>query len=68
MRIKELYSKQIFDGEGYYIDSVSDVIINVDNGRAIIIGFTTPTLESSKKMIPYKAVKTIGDIIILRDD
>ena len=67
MKMKELYSKQIFDGNGYYIDSVNDVMINVINGKAMIIGIITPTLEREKKMIPFKAIKSIGDIIILRD-
>lgn len=67
MRVKELYSKQIYDGNGYYFDSTSDVMIDIQPGKAIIIGVTTPTLLPKKKMIPYSSIKAIGDIIILKD-
>ena len=67
MRATEIYSKQIYDGKGYYIDSVSDLILDVQTSHIRIIGLTTPTLSRKNQMIPYSAIKAIGDIIILKD-
>jgi sporulation protein YlmC with PRC-barrel domain len=65
MQASKLYGKPVYTNDGYYFDEVSDIILDIQPGRGVVVvGITTPSLK--KKMIPYTTIHAIGDIIILK--
>lgn len=71
MRITEMYDKDVFTDAGEYFGKVADIVL----GKFMISGWvikSTPTsmlresLGNVKAVIvPHKAVKAIGDIVII---
>lgn len=74
VKISEMYGKPIFTGEGQRIGTVRDVIIDMEDGKAVRL--TTEEMNRlsreelkttlKDKSILYDRVMTVGDIVLLR--
>ncbi len=72
-KISEIYGKPIFSGEGEKIGSVSDVILDIEQGKVERLstnklkGITKRELKSLIKdqSVSYDKVESIGDIVLL---
>ncbi len=70
--ITTFFGLKVFTDEGIYIGKVEDVIIDPDlkaiKGLALV-EFNKDIIDSKAKgvIIPYRIVKAVGDIIIVRD-
>ncbi len=71
MRISEVYDKEVYTDDGVYFGKVSDVVL----GKYMVHGWVVKSTPSSllKRtlggvkgvIVPHKAVKAIGDIMII---
>lgn len=74
-RLGEIMGKEVFSENGIHVGVTEDVTIDSDTGRVlgIALGKVDESfakfmgLEAGKKLvIPYGAVKSIGDIVLIR--
>ncbi len=70
--ITTFFGMKVFTDEGRYIGKVEDVIIDT-NAKSIrglaVVEYNKALINSKAKgvIIPYRIVKAVGDIIIVRD-
>lgn len=64
MRVSEYYEMPIYSDKGRYVGEVQDVVLNLDEGSILGLGFGKR--EGKVTTIPYESVTAIGDIIIVR--
>jgi sporulation protein YlmC with PRC-barrel domain len=76
LRLSEMSGLDVFTEDGRYIGELSDISINPETGKVtgLILtklkeDFAKRTGAEGKKgvVIPYEAVKSIGDIVLMRD-
>lgn len=71
-QITDLFELKIFTEKGIFVGEVEDVIIDVDGKKveSIVVGKLNPDLVDIKNYrglkIPYRIIRSIGDIIIIR--
>ena len=70
--ITTFFGMRVFTDEGRYVGKVEDVIIDTESRsiRGLAIGdYNRALIDSRAKgiIIPYRIVKAVGDIIIIRD-
>ncbi len=70
--ITTFFGMRVFTDEGRYVGKVEDVIIDTDS-RSIyglaVVDYNKALINSKAKgvIIPYKIVRAVGDIILIRD-
>jgi len=70
--ISTLFGLKVYTDEGRFIGIVSDVIIDLDRRqiRGLALSEFNRTLIDSKApgiILPYRLVKSVGDIVIVKD-
>ncbi len=70
--ISTLFGLRVYTDEGRFIGVVSDVIIDLDRRqiRGLALSEFNRTLIDSKApgvILPYRLVKSVGDIVIIKD-
>ena len=70
--ISTLLGLKVYTDEGRYVGVVKDLVLDVENRRikSLAISDYNKTLINSKAkgiMIPYRLVKAVGDIVIVKD-
>ncbi len=75
-RLSELTSKDVFTEDGSRVGSLEDVVIDPETGKVqgLLIGNVSESFLERVKLerargvnVPYRAVKAVSDIVILRD-
>jgi len=75
-RLSEITGKEVFTEDGAHVGSVDDVVIDPETGKVtgILVGNVEESFwkrlgtEKSRGVnVPYRAVKSVGDIVILRN-
>ncbi len=70
--ITTFFGLKVYTDEGRYIGRIEDVVIDPDmkvvRGLAVV-EYNKDIIESNAKgvIIPYRIVKAVGDIVIIRD-
>jgi len=70
--ISTLFGLKVYTDEGRYVGVVEDVIIDVERRQILCLALSeyNKFLINSKApgiLIPYRLVKAVGDIIIIKD-
>lgn len=70
--ISTLFGLRVYTDEGRFIGIISDVIIDLDRRqiRGLALSEFNRTLIDSKApgvILPYRLVKSVGDIVIIKD-
>jgi sporulation protein YlmC with PRC-barrel domain len=70
--ISTLLGLKVYTDEGRYVGVVKDLVLDVENRRikSLAISDYNKTLINSKAkgiLIPYRLVKAVGDIVIVKD-
>jgi len=70
--ISTLFGLKVYTDEGRYVGKVDDVVIDVEKRqiRGLAVGDYNKALIDSKALgviIPYRFVKSVGDIVIIKD-
>ena len=70
--ISTLLGLKVYTDEGRYVGVVKDLVLDVENRRikSLAISDYNKTLTNSKAkgiLIPYRLVKAVGDIVIVKD-
>ncbi len=70
--ISTLLGLKVYTDEGRYVGVVRDLVIDVENRqiKSLAISDFNRTLINSKAkgvLIPYRLVKAVGDIVIVKD-
>ncbi len=70
--ISTLFGLKIYTDEGRYVGKVDDVVIDLERRqiRGLAVGDYNKTLIDSRApgvIIPYRLVKSVGDIVIIKD-
>ncbi len=74
IKISDIYGKPIFSGEGQQVGTVRDVIIDMEEGKAVRLTTEEMSRLSKEevrttlkdKSILYDRVRTVGDIVLLK--
>ncbi|TDA27127.1 MAG: photosystem reaction center subunit H [Archaeoglobi archaeon] len=70
--ITTLFGMKVFTDEGRYVGKIEDVIVDT-NASAIsgivVVEYNKALIDSHARgvVIPYRLVKAVGDIVIIRD-
>ncbi|MEM4524131.1 MAG: PRC-barrel domain-containing protein [Archaeoglobaceae archaeon] len=70
--ITMLFGMRVFTDEGRYVGKIEDVIIDT-NANAIsgivVVEYNKALIDSHSRgvIIPYRLVKAVGDIVIIKD-
>ncbi|MCS7118914.1 MAG: PRC-barrel domain-containing protein [Archaeoglobaceae archaeon] len=70
--VTTLFGMKVFTDEGKYVGKIEDVIIDT-NASAIsgivVVEYNKALIESHSRgvIIPYRLVKAVGDIVIIKD-
>ncbi len=70
--ITTLFGMKVFTDEGRYVGKIEDVVIDT-NASAIsgivVVEYNKALIDSSSRgvVIPYRLVRAVGDIVIVRD-
>jgi sporulation protein YlmC with PRC-barrel domain len=64
MKVSEYYDMPIYSDKGRYVGEVQDVVLDLDNGEVLGLGFGER--EGKVTTVPYENVMAIGDIILVR--
>jgi sporulation protein YlmC with PRC-barrel domain len=70
--ISTLFGLKVYTDEGRYIGKVEDVVIDLDRRqvKGLALGDYNRVLIDSRApgiIIPYRLVKSVGDIILIKD-
>ncbi|WP_457549290.1 PRC-barrel domain-containing protein [Archaeoglobus sp.] len=70
--ISALLGLKVYTDEGRYVGVVKDLVLDVENRRikSLAVSDFNKTLINSKAkgvLIPYRLVKAVGDIVIIKD-
>ncbi len=70
--ISTLFGLRVYTDEGRYIGVVSDVVIDLERRqiRGLALSEFNRTIIDSKApgiILPYRLVKSVGDIVIVKD-
>ncbi len=70
--ISTLLGLKVYTDEGRYVGVVKDLVLDVENRRikSLAVSDYNKTLINSKAkgiLIPYRLVKAVGDIVIVKD-
>jgi sporulation protein YlmC with PRC-barrel domain len=70
--ISTLFGLKVYTDEGRYLGVISDVVIDLEGRqiRGLVISEFNKMIIDSKApgiIIPYRLVKAVGDIVIVRD-
>ncbi len=66
MKVSEYYEMPIYSDNGRYIGEVQDVVLDLDEGKVLGLGFGQR--EDKVTTVPYESVMAIGDIILVRSE
>ncbi len=75
MRLSQIEGLDVFTDDGRHIGELADITINPENGNVVEIAVVNLEedfkkeldIEKSGVLIPYKAVKSIKDIVVLKN-
>jgi sporulation protein YlmC with PRC-barrel domain len=71
-QITELFGMQVYTDKAVYVGDIDDVVLDVDAKKidSLAVGNLNPELMELKGFrgvrIPYRIIRSIGDIIIIR--
>lgn len=70
--ITTLFGMKVFTEEGRYIGKIEDVVIDTNAGAIsgiVVVEYNKALIDSNSKgvIIPYRLVRAVGDIVIIRD-
>lgn len=70
--ISTLLGMKVYTDEGRYVGVVKDLVLDIENRqiKSLAISDYNKTLIDSKAkgiLIPYRLVKAVGDIVIVKD-
>ena len=71
-QVTDLFGMNVFTEKAIYVGVVDDVLINIDGKKieSLAVGELNPELADPRGhrgyLIPYRIIKVIGDIIIIR--
>ncbi|MDK2796143.1 MAG: hypothetical protein PWQ22_317 [Archaeoglobaceae archaeon] len=70
--ITALFGMRVFTDEGRYVGRVEDVIIESDSNTItgiVVVDYNRALIDKSSRgvIIPYRLVRAVGDIVILKD-
>ncbi|MDD3622539.1 MAG: PRC-barrel domain-containing protein [Methanofollis sp.] len=71
-QVTDLFGMNVFTEKAIYVGVVDDVLINIDGKKieSLAVGELNPELADPRGhrgyLIPYRIIKDIGDIIIIR--
>ncbi len=70
--ISSLFGMKVYTDEGRYVGRVDDVVIDVERRqiRSLAVSDVNRALINTRHrgvLIPYRLVKSVGDIIIIKD-
>ena len=70
--ITTLFGMRVFTDEGRYVGRVEDIIIETDSNTIsgiVVVEYNKALIESTSRgvVIPYRIVRAVGDIILVRD-
>jgi len=70
--ISTLFGLKVYTDEGRFVGVVNDVVIDLDRRqiRGLVMSEFNRTLIDSKApgiILPYRLVKSVGDIVIVKD-
>jgi sporulation protein YlmC with PRC-barrel domain len=70
--ISTLFGLRVYTDEGRYVGKVDDVLIDIDQRlvKGLAVGDYNKTIIDSKApgvIIPYRLVKSVNDIVIIKD-
>ena len=72
-QITELFGLRVYTDRAVFVGSVDDVVVDVDQKKidSLAVGELNPEIGEVKGysglQIPFRIIKSIGDIIIVRD-
>lgn len=64
MRASEYYDRPIYSDKGRYVGEVKDVVLNLDSGEILGLGFGQK--QGKVRTVPYESITAIGDIVIVK--
>lgn len=71
-QVTELFGMSVYTDKAIYVGDVDDVLLDIDGKKieSIAVGSLNPELPDPKGhrgyLIPYRIIREIGDIIIIR--
>ncbi|ADC64825.1 PRC-barrel domain protein [Ferroglobus placidus DSM 10642] len=70
--ISSLFGMKVYTDEGRYVGKVDDVVIDVERRqiKSLAVSEVNKALINTRYrgvLIPYRLVKSVGDIIIIKD-
>ncbi|MBS3815764.1 MAG: PRC-barrel domain-containing protein [Hadesarchaea archaeon] len=63
MKVSEYYDMPIYSDKANYIGEVQDVVIDIDSGKILGLGFGSR--GGKVTTVPYESVLALGDIILV---
>ena len=75
MRLSQIEGLDVFTDNGKHVGELADITIDTESGDVVEIAVVNLeekfkkelNIEKAGVLIPYKAVKSIGDIIVLKN-
>lgn len=70
--ITALFGMRVFTDEGRYVGKVEDVIIESESNTItgiVVVDYNKALIDKTSRgvVIPYRLVRAVGDIVLLRD-
>lgn len=70
--ITTLLGLKVFTDEGRYVGKIEDVVIDTNAGAIsgiVVVEYNKALIESNSRgvVIPYRLIRAVGDIVIIRD-
>jgi len=75
-RLTNLSGLNVFTEDGFRVGSMEDVVLDPDNGKILGVLVPDPSerflkkvgIDSkSKVIIPYDAIKSVGDVVLIKN-
>ncbi len=75
-RLTKLTGLNVFTEDGFRVGSMKDVLLDPDNGKVLGILIPKPSERflkkvgldpTSKVILPYDAIKSVGDIVLIKN-
>lgn len=70
--ITTLFGMRVFTDEGRYVGKIEDVIIETDSSSItgiVVVEYNKALIDKTSRgvVIPYRLVRSVGDIVLIRD-
>ncbi|MDI9610133.1 MAG: PRC-barrel domain-containing protein [Archaeoglobaceae archaeon] len=70
--ITTLFGMRVFTDEGRYVGKIEDVIIESDSNSItgiVVVDYNKALIDKNSRgvVIPYRIVRSVGDIVLVRD-